>query len=186
MLGTVYTPAGSIPGPVSPTMPEALLIPMGKYHPSNYKPPALTLTSTPTSTTSAPRSDGLPPSSLAIPPTSSKRGSKERPGHERKTSDVKRKLQQYQRDMIVQARLAASSSTGQQLHGRTEPISPRLLPAGSPGPITPFELDMESDGYIVAGHRARRASLIGNEVEKEKRLQGSIDKEAERASTMRV
>lgn len=186
MIGTVYSPIGAVPGPMFPTMPEALLMPMGKYHPSNYKAPALAGASTPTSATSTPRSSGLPPSSLTIPPTSSKTGSKERPGHERKTSDVKRKLQQYQRDMIVQARLAASSSTGQQLQGRTEPISPRLLPAGSPGPITPFELDMESDGYIIAGHRARRASLVSSGLENEKRLQGSITKEAERASGARV
>lgn len=43
---------------------------------------------------------------------------------------------------------------------KKEPISPRLLPAGSPGPITPFELEdldgaNDGDGYIAAGHRIR-------------------------------
>jgi hypothetical protein len=44
---------------------------------------------------------------------------------------------------------------------KKEPNSPRLLPAGSPGPITPFELEMEDseEGYIVAGHRARGGSV---------------------------
>jgi hypothetical protein len=168
--GVSYTPIGSVPGPFSPTMPETLLIPMGKYHPANYKCPASTSVSTPTS---APRASFLPPTNLTMPPKSTKRGGKSRPGHERKTSDVKRKLQQYQRDMIVQAQLLASTSTGQQLKSRVEPISPKLLPAGSPGPITPFELEGDFDGYILAGHRARGASQVGDGLQDQKEIHRS-------------
>ncbi|KAK0105186.1 hypothetical protein ONS95_004418 [Cadophora gregata] len=136
-------------GQLSPTIPDTLRIPMGKYHPSNYKSPASTEVSTPTTNPRAP----LPPTNLSIPATTNKRSSKERPGHERRSSDIKRKLQQYQRDMIAQARAAAPTTND----GRTskEPNSPRLQPLGSPGPITPFELE-EADGYIVAGSSAVR------------------------------
>ncbi|KUJ08163.1 uncharacterized protein LY89DRAFT_677052 [Mollisia scopiformis] len=142
-------------GPLSPSIPEPLVKPMGKYHPANYKSPANTQVSTPTS---APRL--LPPTNLSMP-TTNKRNTRDRPahGHERKNSDIKRKLQQYQKDMIAQARSAASSSIAGTMRGeRKEPNSPKLQPAGSPGPITPFELeDLDNEGYIDAGHRARQA-----------------------------
>ncbi len=89
-------------------------------------------------------------------------------------SEVKRKLQQYQRDMIAQARLAANQVLGdpaqpaapvvpatvtlngmplRSLHhfGMTsthKPISPRLLPLGSPGPVTPMDLEGGEAGYL--------------------------------------
>merc|ERR1712230_206923 len=53
-------------GQLSPTIPETLRIPMGKYHPSNYKSPASTEVSTPTSNPRTP----LPPTNLSIPTTS--------------------------------------------------------------------------------------------------------------------
>jgi hypothetical protein len=62
--------------------------------------------------------------------------------------------------MIAQARLSAQSSLGTVAGQKKEPNSPRLLPAGSPGPITPLELEMDGDeGYIIAGHRARGESV---------------------------
>ena len=166
----VLTP--TLLGQMSPIIPEPLLKPMGKYHPSNYKSPPTTGVSTPAST--PPRS--MPPTNLAIPNTALKRQNRERQlqsSHERKTSDVKRKLQQYQRDMIAQARISAATSIGGSLAGeKKKPISPRLLPAGSPGPITPLELEMDAEeGYIVAGGRARGVSLIGGGVERETGVQ---------------
>jgi hypothetical protein len=154
---------------MSPTIPDPLFKPMGKYHPSNYKSPSNTEVSTPTSV--PPRS--MPPTNLAIPNRAHKRQKKDhqlQSSHERKSSDVKRKLQQYQRDMIAQARMSAATSIGSRVAGeKREPISPRLLPAGSPGPITPLELEMDAEeGYIVAGSRARGGSLIGGGVERER------------------
>jgi len=75
--------------------------------------------------------------------------------------------------MIAQARISAATSIGGSLAGeKKKPISPRLLPAGSPGPITPLELEMDAEeGYIVAGGRARGVSLIGGGVERETGVQ---------------
>jgi hypothetical protein len=74
---------------------------------------------------------------------------------------------------------------------KAKPISPRLLPAGSPGPITPFELEGEDDGYIVAGGRARGNSLIGNGLDKERerqarRVHAAATQGPEMSSTARV
>jgi hypothetical protein len=53
--------------------------------------------------------------------------------------------------------------------GGSKPISPRLLPLGSPGPITPFELEDSADsGYVVAGARAATNGLIGRGLERER------------------
>lgn len=76
--------------------------------------------------------------------------------------------------------------------GGSEPISPRLAPLGSPGPITPFELeDSAQAGYVVAGvshsmaanegpiggglERDRDRELVGRMimVEEERRVMGS-------------
>jgi hypothetical protein len=76
--------------------------------------------------------------------------------------------------MIAQAHMSAQSSmAGVALGERSkkkEPVSPRLLPAGSPGPITPLELEMDGeDGYLVAGHRARGAAMTFNTEKMEQR-----------------
>jgi hypothetical protein len=67
--------------------------------------------------------------------------------------------------MIAQARSAASTSISGTMNSiRKEPNSPRLQPAGSPGPITPFELeDIDNEGYIAAGHRAHSNNLVRQE-----------------------
>jgi hypothetical protein len=82
--------------------------------------------------------------------------------------------------MIAQARLASDSKVAAS-KGTPEPISPRLLPAGSPGPITPFELE-ESAGYMVAGAR-NGESLIGGGLERERErdmVESMIRREGER------
>lgn len=87
-------------------------------------------------------------------------------------------LQQYQRDMITQARLAANEvlsgvstpsqdpaavsalngaplNTLQQLGGSSaqKPMAPKLLPLGSPGPVTPMDLEEgEGGGYLERGN----------------------------------
>ena len=147
-------------------------MPMGKYHPSNYKaPPKATPTSAPT----------LPPANISLP-TSIPDRKKKRPAHERHASDVKRKLQEYQ---MGQARNAATLAN---LHGGPtsaeldlEPVSPRLAPLGSPGPITPFELEEEESaqaGYVIAGASRAMANegLMGRgpERERERKLLGQI------------
>ncbi|KAM0155803.1 hypothetical protein ACHAQE_002288 [Botrytis cinerea] len=143
---TVRGPPSIINSPF--TLPETLVIPKGKYYPSNYKP-------SPTSPLPVPLTS-IPPSILnggnLQLPAKSQRQKPANPHHQRKSSDVKRKLQKYQKDMIEQARMVHASvvsSPGESAPG-SKPISPRLLPLGSPGPITPFELE-ESSGYLIAG-----------------------------------
>ena len=140
-------------------VPEVLTIPKGKYHPANYKGPANPIP------TSAP---SLPPTNLSLPPSVSGREKKSRPGHERHGSDVKRKLQEYQLGQMKRAQVLAQAHGGSG-SGGSKPISPRLLPLGSPGPITPFELEDSADsGYVVAGARAATNGLIGRGLEQER------------------
>lgn len=161
--------------------PEVLTMPLGKYHPSNYNSPA-------NSTTSTPGVASVPPpfssTHLKIPQQSNKRSGPSRSVHERRGSDVKRKIQQYQKDMIAQARLKSSDSIPLALK---EPNSPKLMPLGSPGPITPFELE-ESDGYLVAGARTSTTSSNIN-AQREQQLamvQNMIRTEQQRAQSPRA
>jgi hypothetical protein len=148
------------------------VLPMGKYYPSNYENRSGSR-STPQRTSVA-SSSTLPSSSGKMEPPAHKHRI---PTHTRSESDAKRRLQQYQRDMIAQATLAASQVLGRgdksmssklatslsrhgapvknvQLGGLlargVKPISPRLLPLGSPGPVTPMDLEA-GDGYLSRG-----------------------------------
>lgn len=52
---------------------------------------------------------------------------------------------QHQLFVVATATAAAATSAGR-------PTSPRLAPLGSPGPVTPLELERD-EGYLVAGAR---------------------------------
>ncbi|KAF3019452.1 hypothetical protein E8E14_013646 [Neopestalotiopsis sp. 37M] len=131
-------------------------LPMGKYYPSNYeskhpspqmhpvRPSAATSTSTVKSDSQIPtvRTEGLS-------------------GHSRQESEAKRRLQQYQRDMIAQASLAinggnlnaaALNAISMRNIGfssvSSNPSKPNLAPLGSPGPVTPLDLETNDDGYL--------------------------------------
>ena len=108
---------------------------------------------------------------MSIPAMATSKNKKRRPGHTRKTSDITRKLQQYQRDM-GDAHHAASVSTGMSTAHSTvdleKPSSPRILPLGSPGEITPFELEEERDFGYMDVRRARGTSLISSSLERER------------------
>lgn len=57
-------------------------------------------------------------------------------------SDAQRQLYSYQRELVATAR-------GGRVVPGPKPASPRLIPlAGSPGPVTPLELENQSDGYL--------------------------------------
>ena len=109
---------------------SALKLPsLPRFHPSNFPSAHSSAQTTPES------GQGSPP-----PPTSPRT-------HQRIISDAQKHLLAYQRDMIS---AAARSSTPIQLEG---PESPRLLPIGSPGPVTPLQLESEDGGYLTAGVR---------------------------------
>jgi hypothetical protein len=71
--------------------------------------------------------------------------------------------------MIAQARMASTAQGdlgNVKVMGIAKPVSPRLAPLGSPGPITPFELEESAEGgYLVAGARGEGASGRGGERE---------------------
>ncbi|WYZ45492.1 hypothetical protein EsH8_VIII_000808 [Colletotrichum jinshuiense] len=172
--------------PVTSYLPSGVRdtsLPMGKYYPSNYEQRSV-------------RDARIGPEG---PPTrvSSTRSEGHIPTREgfrvsRQDSEARHKLQQYQRDMIAQARLAASevlgSSPGQMsavpssaitlngvpltdLHhigttGAHKPISPRLLPLGSPGPVTPMNLEGEEGGYLDRGRNDEITRVLRAEEER--------------------
>ncbi|KAK4102817.1 hypothetical protein N658DRAFT_494880 [Parathielavia hyrcaniae] len=156
--------------PISSYMPsghhEDVVLPMGKYYPSNWEKrhgKAPQDRSSPMTQPNAPVIRSEP----QIPRYHSDQM------HHRRSSDVKRRLQQYQRDMVAQAAMAANAliASGASAHPgaapaagshgglpvpkvqlatnflRThKPISPTLRPVGSPGPVTPMSL--EADSYL--------------------------------------
>jgi hypothetical protein len=126
----------------------------------------------PTVNASTPRYANVEDDNLSMPlgkyhPSKYKNPSAPSAQHARQTSDIKRKVQQYQREMAQQAIMASrlnSTSSG------TKPISPRLLPLGSPGPVTPMELE-ESAGYLIAGAGSQiteqQSELVGRMIRAE-------------------
>ncbi|KAH7185267.1 uncharacterized protein B0J16DRAFT_320053 [Fusarium flagelliforme] len=137
-------------------------LPMGKYYPSNYenrtgnhssmRPPL-----------NGTMSSNIGPDSQAVPRANSQSNPE---------TELRRKLQQYQRDMIAQASMAAnellssSAKSGDKpgislnslplrdsrfaTPGSHKPISPRLLPLGSPGPVTPMDLESIGGGDYLS------------------------------------
>ncbi|KAL8779140.1 MAG: hypothetical protein Q9194_001604 [Teloschistes cf. exilis] len=80
--------------------------------------------------------------------------------HGHQLSDAQKKLQRYQRELVVNAtRTVSGSSTKTPLR---RPSSPRLDPLSSPGPITPLALEEQTD-YFVGGPNARTSAVKGNE-----------------------
>jgi hypothetical protein len=157
---------------------EVLTMPMGKYHPSNYKEPPKAPTSAPT----------LAQSNMSLPSSVPDR-KKKRAAHERLASDVKRKLQEYQMGQARNAAILANHHGGSNPGLGLEPISPRLAPLGSPGPITPFELEESAQaGYVVAGASRSMASegLLGRgfERERDRDLVGRMIREEEERRLM--
>lgn len=67
-----------------------------------------------------------------------------------------------------------SLSPGLQSRGPVaKPTSPRLIPLGSPGPVTPLEL--EGDGYLTAGTTTKdAASHVDNLIREEARRRGEM------------
>lgn len=130
--------------PLSPTMPAALpsinsshkarapaqslnLAGLPKYHPANFP-----------SRDSSP----APPSPLSSRSVTSQ----PRSGH---GSDAKKRLLQYQRDLINNTAKTSRSLLSSDVSSKPSP--PRLNPLGSPGgPMTPFMLEGAGD-YLIAG-----------------------------------
>ena len=96
-----------------------------RFHPANYPSANSSLQATP----DAPSPNG---------PVSPR-------AHQRMLSDAQKQLYLYQREMVSVAQRAGSPGE--------KPASPRLVPLGSPGPVTPLELE-GGEGYLVAGAKS--------------------------------
>jgi hypothetical protein len=154
---TSYLPSGVHDNP----------LPMGKYYPSNYEK---------TMDQSRQENQGsLHRSASSKQPSQGPSRQHSSASTHNTEVDLKRRLQQYQRDMITQATLAASEVMGGQARaGSTtaaglklnelpmktvpfgaqfvqKPTSPRLYPLGSPGPVTPMDLESEGTSYLDRG-----------------------------------
>ena len=163
-------PRSETSSPITAYNPSAYqdsTLPLGKYYPSNYenrkrqKYRPQTSDATSTSIKSDPQ---IPTVAAAAARPVAQMTS----GHSRNESEAKRRLAQYQRDMIAQAAMAiGGSSTVNRAavpslgnlgftHMSNKPDKPRLQPLGSPGPVTPMELE-GADGYLGARGSAEDA-----------------------------
>ncbi|EME50015.1 hypothetical protein DOTSEDRAFT_68765 [Dothistroma septosporum NZE10] len=105
---------------------ESLKLPsLPRFHPANF----------PSSSQTTPDGTASPQ-----PPVSPR-------AHQRMYSDAQKQLYFNQREMLS----AAARGTSPSQAGK--PTSPRLQPLGSPGPVTPLELEAE-EGYLLAGARS--------------------------------
>jgi hypothetical protein len=157
-------------------------LPMGKYYPSNYENHQhIHRPTMPGSSSAAPKTDSQVPTYRDSTM-----------GHSRNESEAKRRLQQYQRDMIAQATLAlnggnvniaAMNAISLRNLGFTnlpsKPSKPRLVPLGSPGPVTPMNLESSDDGYMGIHLHASESGATSEEVirairaeEERRRLEG--------------
>ena len=149
-------------------------LPMGKYYPSNYEQQQQKQSQ------SAQAEASMRPSLSDTMPSSVKSDSHVpqhmtgSPRPEVLEAEARRRMKQYQRDMIAQAAMVLGSSAklgksgtrvslnGVPLKDETfagaspyKPASPRLDPLGSPGPVTPMELEASGDGYLDRGKRVQ-------------------------------
>lgn len=181
-----FTPISSF----IPTGVSGLSQPLGKYYPSNYENRPSRQPSRQPKIDATPSQRPVPTtpaiSEPHIPPY------RQEPAPVRSPSDLERRMQQYQRDMVSQAATAAQAvikkrstpslgpiatsrkaarpsrialpgnfrpeglpenfSLDGLLNVPLRPASPRLAPLGSPGPVTPMNLeDGHGDNYWSKG-----------------------------------
>ncbi|KAF3912576.1 hypothetical protein ABW21_db0205134 [Orbilia brochopaga] len=129
-------PASSTPSPLSP---DPHLHPHQTTTSSYF--PSMSATANPTAVPSSPLSGKARPAATS---TSSARAS-----YHALLAQQQLAFQMQQRELIYQAtRGAASASSGSAVAGAGGPLSPRLLPLGSPGPVTPLTLEDNPAGYL--------------------------------------
>lgn len=106
--------------------PGSLNLPsLPRFHPANFPSQSNSASNTPLTGPNSPQ-----------PPLSPR-------AQQRQYSEAQRQLYQYQRQLI-----ASGANPG--LHLGAKPDSPKLAPLGSPGPVTPLELEKEG-GYLMSG-----------------------------------
>ncbi|KFY05316.1 hypothetical protein O988_00088 [Pseudogymnoascus sp. VKM F-3808] len=142
------------------TFPLTMAVAQGKYHPSNYRNPEAS--DSPATAHSSTNSPIITTTASSPPNTASPLSPPPQP------QDTRRLLLQYQRDMVEAAARAA------QLSITRSPASPRLGPLGSPGPVTPWELEGEGSSGGWLERKSQSAPVVPTtETEKEKEKEGS-------------
>ncbi|CZT17127.1 uncharacterized protein RCC_02959 [Ramularia collo-cygni] len=126
-----------------------------RFHPANFPSAHNSTQSTP---------DGASSTSSPQPPMSPR-------SHQRMYNDVQKQLYFNQRENLS-ARVTSSDQVA-------KPISPRLHPLGSPGPVTPLELGGD-EGYLVGGAR----SVANSTTTSEELVETLIRQEARRHRTL--
>ncbi|KZF23545.1 hypothetical protein L228DRAFT_238101 [Xylona heveae TC161] len=94
-----------------------------RFHPAVYQSPSTSASNTPASELSTPHAHA-----------------------QRQISEAQRQLYAYQRELM--GHTFATRDPVRQVG--TKPASPKLVPLGSPGPVTPLMLE-EEGGYFIAG-----------------------------------
>ena len=128
-------------------------LPVGKYYPSNYEQRNSHLKQ---------QHNYVSESMVSYSRSHDPSASRFAPG-----ADSRQRLEQYQRDMAAQAAMALDGSTrGGSRHNvkglalpdirymsntPPKPLAPRLIPLGSPGPVTPMELETKDGEYLNKG-----------------------------------
>jgi hypothetical protein len=144
-------------------------LPMGKYYPSNYEQRNKSRQNSQASMPQPTWSVQTPDSGASQPMTPSS------PPKRVSEAERRRKMLQYQRDMIAQATMALGSQGRGSPHpgfmlkgmpmkdlrfatsGAHKPHSPKLAPLGSPGPVTP--MDLEAGGHSSYLDKGRGSDL---------------------------
>ncbi|KAJ4395430.1 hypothetical protein N0V85_006553 [Neurospora sp. IMI 360204] len=154
--------------PVSSYMPsgihDSIALPMGKYYPTNYE-------NRMAHNSNQHRRPSARADAAGVAHSEPQLKYLRENSHLRTGSEAKRLVEQYQRDMVAQASMALFSNAssmspstripdnaalkniqlGATMLKTHKPLSPRLVPLGSPGPVTPMELDGNGDGYLSKG-----------------------------------
>lgn len=128
-------------------------LPVGKYYPTNYEQRAGSQLqqqhASYVSESNVSYSRSHDPTSTKVP-----------------NSDSHSRMKQYQRDMVAQTAMALSgtakgaASLEARLTTPRKPIAPRLIPLGSPGPVTPMELEASQESYL---DKASKTSFMAKE-----------------------
>jgi hypothetical protein len=115
---------------------QSLQLPsLPRFHPANFPSSHGSTHSTP---------DGSSAMTSPQPPMSPRT-------HQRMYSDAQKQLYLHQREVLSAAARVTSPGPIRK------PISPRLQPLGSPGPVTPLELE-GAEGYLIGGVRSTSAN----------------------------
>ncbi|ORY14445.1 hypothetical protein BCR34DRAFT_623363 [Clohesyomyces aquaticus] len=111
----------------------ALRLPsLPRFHPANFPSQSSSLAGTPCTGPNSPQ-----------PPLSPRAYRKQYLEPQKQHPDAQRQMYLYQQELIASASRQARGATAR-------PTSPRLIPMGSPGPVTPLELE-EQDSYLTTG-----------------------------------